>query len=95
MRSTDAGRKAGLTAAKLNGTLAPGKYHDGGGTGLYLRVEANGSRFWVQRITINGKRREIGLGSPPLVSLATARRKAVANKQIAIDGGDPLAEKRN
>ncbi len=83
-----------LTAAKLSGDLAPGKYHDGGGIGLYLRVEPNGSRFWVQRITVNGKRREIGLGSPPLVSLATARRKATANKQTALEGGDPLAEKR-
>ncbi|MCL7465987.1 site-specific integrase [Phaeovulum sp. NW3] len=88
-------RKANtLTAAKLGADLAPGKYHDGGGIGLYLRVEPNGSRFWVQRISVNGKRREIGLGSPPLVSLATARRKATANKQIALDGGDPLAEKR-
>lgn len=88
-------RKANaLTAAKLSGELPPGKYHDGGGIGLYLRVEPNGSRFWVQRITVNGKRREIGLGSPPLVSLATARRKATANKQTALDGGDPLAEKR-
>ncbi|MDF2143143.1 site-specific integrase [Paenirhodobacter sp. CAU 1674] len=88
-------RKANtLTAAKLGADLTPGKYHDGGGIGLYLRVEPNGSRFWVQRISVNGKRREIGLGSPPLVSLATARRKATANKQIALDGGDPLAEKR-
>lgn len=88
-------RKANtLTAAKLSGELAPGKYHDGGGIGLYLRVEQNRSRFWVQRITVNGKRREIGLGSPPLVSLATARRKATANKHTALEGGDPLAEKR-
>lgn len=88
-------RKASaLTAAMLGAKLEPGKYHDGGGIGLYLRVEPNGSRFWVQRITVNGKRREIGLGSPPLVSLAVARRKATANKQTAIEGGDPLAEKR-
>jgi integrase len=78
----------------LNGNLAPGKYHDGGGNGLYLRVEKNGKRFWVQRITIGGKRRELGLGSPPLVSLATARRNATANKQTALEGGDPLAAKR-
>lgn len=83
-----------LTAAVLNGNLAPGKYHDGGGIGLYLRVEKNGKRFWVQRITIGGKRRELGLGSPPLVSLATARRKATSNKQLALEGGDPLDEKR-
>lgn len=88
-------RKANvLTAAKVAGALEPGKHHDGGGIGLYLRVEPNGSRFWIQRVTINGRRRELGLGSPPLVSLAKARRKATANKQLALEGGDPLAEKR-
>ena len=35
-----------LTAAKINGNLNAGKYHDGGGTGLFLRVEPNGSRRW-------------------------------------------------
>ncbi|MCC0071098.1 MAG: integrase arm-type DNA-binding domain-containing protein [Rhodobacteraceae bacterium] len=95
MANEPARRKANaLTAAMLGAKLEPGKYHDGGGTGLYLRVEPNGSRFWVQRIMVNDRRREIGLGSPPLVSLATARRKATANKQTVIEGGDPLAEKR-
>ena len=54
-----------LTAAKVSGNLEQGKYHDGGGTGLLLRVENNGSRRWLQRITVKSKRREIGLGSPP------------------------------
>ena len=62
--------------------------------GLYLRVEPNGSRFWVQRITIQGKRRELGLGSPPLTTLAEARDKATENKRLVRDGGDPLAAKR-
>jgi len=84
-----------LTAAKVNGNLEPGKYHDGGGTGLFLRVENNGSRRWLQRITINGKRREIGLGSPPNISLADARELASKNKRLVKDGLDPLAEKRN
>lgn len=57
-------RKATLTAVTVR-NLGPGKHHDGGGTGLFLLVKPNGSRFWVQRITIHGKRREIGLGSPP------------------------------
>lgn len=52
-----------LSAALLKTGLAPGKYHDGGNIGLYLRVESNGKRFWVQRIMINRKRTEIGLGS--------------------------------
>lgn len=83
-----------LTAAKVTGNLAPGKYHDGGGTGLFLRVEGNGSRRWIQRITIQGKRREIGLGSPPNISLADARDMSSKNKRLVKDGLDPLAEKR-
>lgn len=84
---------SGLTAAKVK-TAKPGKYHDGGGTGLFLRVDANGGRFWVQRIVIHGKRREIGLGGFPVVGLAEARKAALANKQLAYSGGDPLAERR-
>jgi len=83
-----------LTAASLMAEKAPGKHHDGGGLGLYLRVEPNGARFWVQRITIRGKRRELGLGSPPTVTLAKARDKATDNKRVAIAGGDPLQAKR-
>jgi integrase len=83
-----------LTAAFMRTVARPGKYHDGGGLGLYLRVDTNGARFWVQRIFIRGKRRELGLGSPPLVPLAAARDRAVENKRLVRAGGDPLAEKR-
>lgn len=83
----------GLTVAKVK-TAKPGKHHDGGGTGLFLRVDKNGGRFWIQRIVIHGKRREIGLGGFPVVSLAEARKAALANKQMAFAGGDPLAERR-
>lgn len=82
-----------LTVAKVN-AAGPGKHHDGGNRGLYLRVDPNGARFWVQRITIHGKRREIGLGSPPRVTLATARAEADRNKLMVREGGDPLAAKR-
>jgi integrase len=75
-------------------TAGPGKHHDGGGVGLYLRVDPNLSRFWIQRLTIGGKRREIGLGSPPVVTLVAARDKALENARLVRDGRDPLAEKR-
>lgn len=71
----------------------PGKYFDG--QGLYLRVQPNGARQWVQRITIRGKRCEMGLGSPPAISLAMARKMALENRGKAMMGGDPLAERRN
>lgn len=83
-----------LTAATVGGNLEPGKYHDGGGLGLYLRVERNGARFWVQRLTIQGKRCELGMGGYPTVTLAKARAAAKANKLLAFEGGDPLAERR-
>lgn len=87
------GRKPRLTAAMIR-SAGPGKYHDGGGTGLFLRVDPTGARFWIQRIVIRGKRREIGLGSFPIVSLAEAREAALENKRLAFKGGDPLSERR-
>lgn len=77
-----------LTAQAVKNATAPGKYFDG--HGLYLRVEASGSRFWVQRIVIRGKRTELGLSSPSLVSLAEARGLALENRKLARAGGDPL-----
>ena len=81
-----------LSARFVETVTKPGKYFDG--QGLFLRVASNGARQWVQRITIRGKRRELGLGSPPAVTLAVARKKALENRGSAMLGGDPLAEKR-
>jgi len=83
-----------LTALKVATIKEPGKYHDGGGAGLFLRVDPNGARFWIQRLTIRGRRQEIGLGSPPGVKLADARELAGENKRLARAGGDPIAAKR-
>ena len=87
-------RKPGkaLTARFVETIATPGKYFDG--QGLILLVHANGARQWVQRITIRGKRCELGLGSPPAVSLATARKLALENRGKAMMGGDPLQERR-
>ena len=85
--------KGGLTVAKVK-AVGPGKYHDGSGTGLFLRVDPSVGKFWIQRVTIQGKRREIGLGGFPVVSLAGARQAAMENKRLAYAGGDPLAERR-
>lgn len=83
-----------LTARFVETVAVPGKYHDGGGLGLYLRVQPGGSRQWVQRTMVRGRRQEIGLGSPPVVTLAMAREAALTNKRIAHLGRDPVAEKR-
>ena len=51
-----------LSARFVDTVAEPGKYFDG--QGLFLRVAKNGAKQWVQRITIRGKRTELGLGSP-------------------------------
>jgi len=48
----------------------------------------------VQRIVIRGKRCELGLGNPSLVSLVEAREQALANRKLAREGGNPLQPKR-
>ena len=69
-----------------------GRYADG--NGLYLEVKSTGTRSWIQRLTVRGRRRELGLGGFPLVSLAEARAEALANRKLARNGSDPLAEKQ-
>ncbi len=81
-----------LTAAKVKSITRPGLHGDGGT--LYLRIAPGGTKSWIQRLTIDGRRRDIGLGGFPLVSLAEARDKAFENRRHARGGGDPLAEKR-
>ena len=83
-----------LTVAMVRALAKPGRYGDGRGSTLYLVIAPGGSRSWVQRVTINGKRRDIGLGGWPLTSLKEARERAFANRKLARDGGDPLAAKR-
>ncbi len=80
-----------LSAAFIR-SAPPGRHCDG--QGLYLVVQPTGTRSWVQRIVIRGRKRELGLGSTALVPLAEARDQALANRKLARQGGDPLAEKR-
>ena len=86
---------ANLTAFEVN-NLKPGpktrRYGDG--RGLYCVVRANGSKAWVQRITIDGGRTDIGLGGYPDVLLALARKKSAEIRTAVAEGRDPRAERR-
>ena len=84
-----------LTQAKIRKLEANGKHtlHRDSPT-LYLSVAPGGSKSWIQRITIRGKQRDIGLGGWPLVSAGQARDLAVDNRRMVRSGGDPLAAKR-
>ena len=81
-----------LTVARVR-SLSKSGLHGDGGT-LYLAVAPGGSKSWIQRLTVDGKRRDIGLGGFPLVSLAEARDKAFENRRLARRGSDPLTDKR-
>lgn len=84
-----------LSARTVQTIVATGKVQrlaDGGG--LYLLVAASGSRSWVLRTLIKGKRCDLGLGSTTLVTLAEAREQALHLRRVARKGGDPLADRR-
>ena len=71
--------------------LKAGRHSDGGG--LYLSVSPSGAKSWVFMWTREGKRREMGLGGYPEVSLAKARARAASFRETLADGRDPLAER--
>jgi len=81
-----------LSAAAVKYITAPGWHADGGG--LYLEVEPSGRKRWAMRLTVNGKRRDFGLGPIHKVSLAEARERAVEYRSKAYRGIDPVADKR-
>ena len=83
---------AKLTSTKIKALDKPGMHGDG--RGLYLQIAPKGSRAWVLRLTIDGRRRDIGLGGYPAVSLAKARQLADAQRTAVADGRDPVAEKK-
>ena len=81
-----------LTAVAVKALSKPGMHGDG--RGLYLRVAKGGSKGWILRITVDGRRRDIGLGGFPTVLLAKARQLAEAHRLAVAEGRDPVAEKR-
>lgn len=83
-----------LTAGRVKTIKLPGRYA-AGVPGLYLVVTPSQTKNWVQRIVIDGKRRDRGLGSVKIVSLKQARTKALENRDAVAEGYDPwTAEKR-
>ena len=86
-----------LNSVRIASLRTPGRYADG--NCLYLEVDPPVGNLpplmrWVQRLVINGRRRDIGLGSYRTFSLKDARQKAAQYLALARSGGDPLAEKR-
>jgi integrase len=84
-----------LTAIAVKAALAiPGTYQDG--DGLFLKVSGKGAASWKLRVQHDGKRRDVGIGSAKLVTLAMAREKARELRMaIKVERRDILAERKD
>jgi integrase len=84
---------AGLSVAKVRAEKRPG-FHTDSTRGLYLRVAPGGSKSWVYRYQVAGKRRLMGLGPVDAVTLAEARDAALAARRLVLVGQDPIDARR-
>jgi len=72
----------------------PGLWPVGGVAGLRLQVENSGARSWILRVSVAGRRPEIGLGGYPDVTLAGARDAARGMRAKIAAGINPVAERK-
>ena len=78
-----------LTAIEVGRLRGEGAHAVGGVPGLYMQV-MGGSKSWILRFVVGQRRRRMGLGSYPGVTLAQARDKARAAHQVIDQGADPI-----
>lgn len=80
-----------LTAKQISASKNPGRYGDGGN--LYLSIQQSGARRWVFMYRLDGKQREMMLGSADAstgISLARARQLAAETRLHLAEGRDPI-----
>src|SRR5258706_8951453 len=82
---------APITVSRLT---TRGLHFVGGVAGLALQVLPTGGRTWILRATVGGKRRDMGLGGYPDVTLSGAREAARGARALIKSGKDPIAEAR-
>ncbi|NWL80578.1 integrase [Pseudomonas taiwanensis] len=83
---------SGLNPKQVEHLSEPGRYLDG--DGLYLVVSNAGSKSWLLRYQLGGKRRDMGLGPYPTVALKAARLAATEARSLIMQGRDPLDERK-
>ncbi|MDD5334477.1 MAG: integrase arm-type DNA-binding domain-containing protein [Rhodoferax sp.] len=79
-----------LSAMEINRLKAPGLVSVGGVPGLSFQITPTGARSWILRVKIGTKRRDMGLGPFPGVTLAQAREKARQARETIDQGHDPI-----
>src|SRR5690625_7632453 len=82
-----------LSAVEVRRLASPGLHRVGGVTGLYLRVSPSGGKSWILRATVGSRRRDIGLGGYPTVTLAAARESAREARELIRQGIDPVEQR--
>lgn len=82
-----------LSAIEVSRLKAPGLVSVGVVPGLHLQVSATGARSWILRVKVGTKRRDMGLGQFPGVTLAQAREKARQARELIEKGHDPILER--
>ena len=83
-----------LSALALKRITKKGRYAVGGVAGLHILVNENGAKSWVLRVIVGAKRKDIGLGGYPEISLADAREKAKELRQQIRQGIDPVLQRK-
>ncbi|MBK6008813.1 integrase arm-type DNA-binding domain-containing protein [Ramlibacter ginsenosidimutans] len=83
-----------LGALQVQRLRDPGFHAIGGVPGLMLRITASGSRSWVLRATVGSRRRDMGLGGYPGVTLAAAREKAREARALIDKSVDPILARK-
>ena len=88
-----------LSAVEVKRLEHPGKgrnatFSVGGVSGLLLQITPNGGRTWLLRVMVGEKRREIGLGGFPDVTLAQARDRAREARDAIRLGKDPVEDRK-
>lgn len=70
----------------------PGMHADG--NGLYLAVKEGGTKSWIFRYQLNGRRREMWLGSAAALPIVPARAEAARLRALVAAKIDPLEGSR-
>lgn len=83
-----------LGALEVKQLTTPGQHPVGTVTGLRLSIKPSGSRSWILRTMVGTKRKDIGLGGYPEITLAAALERARQAKDGIRNGIDPVAERR-
>jgi integrase len=74
-------------------SLGAGKHSDGGGLWIFKKDNEGGK--WVLRVHVYGRRREMGLGAYPRVSLKEARLEADKWRKVSQQGIDPIKHRQD